>query len=249
MRVLLLWHPFFIKFTFLIFICNLQQISKPFVMKKNILILLFILFLVGCGPYIWFKTPQPKGRKNLDTFPNELIGKYISIEDSSVIIINKNKVIKQFHEKLLMSKVEFQDETGDSLAQDTSFLFTDNWHIKVKSFGDSVNVFSWKDEVQFEISDDQLLREYRNVYFLNFRDTGDYWKVKILYLYGDTLEYDDILTKEDINKVKSITTVKEYSDTSKEHDTRYFLNPTRRELRKILKTRASGNKYYKQHEF
>lgn len=218
-------------------------------MKKNILILLFILFFVGCGPYIWFRSPQPERRKNLDTFPNELIGKYISIEDNSVIIINKNKVIKQFHEKLLMTKNEFQQETGDSLAQDTSFLFTDNWHIKVKSFADSVNVFSWKDEVQFEISDDQLLREYRNVYFLNFRDTGEYWKVKILYLYGDTLEYDDILTKEDINKIKSITTVKEYSDTSKEHNTRYFLNPTRRELKKILKTRSGGDKFLKKHDF
>ncbi|HSH52568.1 MAG TPA: hypothetical protein VK982_12660, partial [Bacteroidales bacterium] len=184
-------------------------------MKKNILILLFILFFVGCGPYIWFKSPQPEGRKNLDTFPNELIGKYISIDDSSVIIINKYKVIKQFYEKLLMSKIEFQQETGDSLPKDTSFLFTDNWHIKVKSFGDSVKVFSWKDEVQFEISDGQLLREYRNIYFLNSRDTGDYWKVKILSMNSDTLEYDDILIKEDINKIKSITSVTELNDTSK----------------------------------
>lgn len=249
MGVLLLWHPFSVNFTFLIFICNLQQISKPFVMKKDILILLCILFLVSCGSYIWFGTPQPKGRKNLDTFPNELIGKYMSIDDSSVIIINKNKVIKQFHEKLWMSKVEFQEETGDSLPKDTSFLFTDNWHIKVKSFGDSVNIFSWKDEVQFEISEDQLLREYRNVYFLNSRDTGEYWKVKILYLNGDTLEYDDILTKEDIDKIKSITSVKEYNDTSKEQDTRYFLNPTRRELRKILNTRTGGDKFLKKYNF
>jgi hypothetical protein len=218
-------------------------------MKKNILILLFILFFIGCGPYIWFKSPQPEERKNLDTFPNELIGKYISTKDSSVIIINKHKVIKQFHEELLMSRIEFQEETGDSLAKDTSFLFTDNWHIKVKTFGDSVKVFSWKDEVQFEISDDQLLREYRNIFFLNSRDTGDYWKVKILYMSADTLEYDDILTTDDMDKIKLLTSVKEQRDTSKERDTRYFLDPTRRELRKILRTREGGNKYYKQHEF
>jgi len=218
-------------------------------MIKNILILLFILFFIGCGPYIWFKSPQPEGKKNMVAFPNELIGKYISTKDSSVIIINKHKVIKQFHEKLLMSRIEFQEETGDSLAKDTSFLFTDNWHIKVKTFGDSVKVFSWKDEVQFEISDDQLLREYRNIYFLNSRDTGDYWKVKILYMSADTLEYDDILSTDDMDKIKMLTSVKEQRDTSKERDTRYFLDPTRRELRKILRTRAGGNKYYKQHEF
>ena len=219
-------------------------------MKKIVCLLLFIfVFFPGCGPNIWFTSPQPQGKNNLDVFPNELIGKYVSPKDSSVLIINKNKVIKQFHEQLLMSKKEYRNETGDSIAKDTSFLFTDNWHIKVKSFGDSVNVFSWKDEVQFELSEDQLLRKYRGFYFLNTRDTSDYWKVKILSLHDDTLEYDDILTIDEIEKIKKIAAVTEYSDTSNEKDTRFILNPKRRELRKILKTRSMGDKYYKQREF
>ena len=219
-------------------------------MKKTVCLLLFIfLFFPGCGPNIWFTSPQPEGKKNLDVFPNELIGKYVSPKDNSVLIIHNNKVIKQFHEQLLMSKKEYRNETGDSIARDTSFLFTDNWHIKVKSFGDSVNVFSWKDEVQFELSEDQHLRKYRGFYFLNTRDTSDYWKVKILSLHDDTLEYDDILTIDEIEKIKKIAAVTEYSDTSNEKDTRYILNPKRRELRKILKTRSMGDKYYKQREF
>lgn len=218
-------------------------------MKKNVFILFLILFFVSCGPYIWFQTPQPEGRKNLDSFPNELIGKYISLSDSSVIIINKDKVIKQYHEKLLMSRNEFLDETGDSIAKDTSFLFTDNWHIKVKAFGDSVKVFSWKDEILFQISDDQLLRDYKGFYFLNKKDTNNYWKVEILRLEEDTLEYDDILKKEDIEEIKRITPVGVIKDTSKEKITRYFLNPSKREMRKILKTRSGGNKYYRIYEF
>lgn len=215
------------------------------IMKKNLFIFLFLLFFVGCGPYIWFKSPQPEGRKNIETFPNELIGKYISIADSSVIIINANKIIKQYHEKLLMSKFEFQDETGDSLTNDTSFSFTDNWHVKVKAFGDSVKVFSWKDDVQFEISDSQLLRKYRGIYFLNAKDTNDLWKVQILHLDDDTLEFDDILTADDIKKIKLITPVTEVQDTANEKITRYFLNPSKRELRAILKKRKKGNTFLK----
>ncbi|MEE4196940.1 MAG: hypothetical protein V2I54_04800 [Bacteroidales bacterium] len=219
-------------------------------MKKKVYLVIF-LFLVfwSCGPYIWFKSPQPEGRKNLQAFPNELIGKYTSSEDHSVIIINKKKVIKQFHEELFMSLDEFQQETGDTIAKDTSFLFTDNWHIKVKVYGDSVVVFSWKDEVQFELSEDQLLRKYRDYYFLNSRDTGDYWKVKILSLRGDTLEYADLLKAKEIEKIKSITSVTSTNDTSKEEDTRYYLDPNRRELRRILRTRTCGNKFFKAVDF
>ncbi|MGM0406982.1 MAG: hypothetical protein ACQERU_03315 [Bacteroidota bacterium] len=214
-------------------------------MKRNLLIFLFLIFFMGCGPYIWFKSPQPEGRRNLESFPNELIGKYISLSDSSAIIINANRIIKQFHEELLMSKIEFKEETGDIPLKDTSFLFTDNWHIKVKLFGDSVKVFSWKDEVQFEISDNQLLRKYRGIYFLNTKDTNDLWKVQLLHLTKDTLEFDDILMVGDMAKIKDITKVDEVKDTAKERKSRYYLNPSRRELRKILKARNPGNKYYK----
>lgn len=169
----------------------------------------------------------------------------MSLADSSFIIINANKIIKQYQEKLLMSKVEFQEETGGSVTKDTSFLFTDNWYIKVKSFGDSVKVFSWKDEVQFEISDSQLLRKYRGIYFLNNKDTNDLWKVQILYLEDDTLEFDDILTDDDIKKIRLITQVTEVRDTANEKITRYFLNPSKRELRAILKKRKKGNTYLK----
>ncbi|MEA2106383.1 MAG: hypothetical protein U9P82_06635 [Bacteroidota bacterium] len=218
-------------------------------MKRHLFILFLILFFVSCSPYIWFQSPQPEGRKNLDTFPNELIGKYVSVSDSSIIIINSDKVIKQYHEKLMMSNTEFYEETGDSIAKDTSFLFTDNWHIKMKAFGDSVKVFSWKDETLFQISDDQLLREYKGYYFLNTKDTNNLWKVEILRQAKDTLEYDDILKKEDIDKIKSITAVKEIKDTTREKITRYYLNPSKRELREILKTRSRGEKFFRIHEF
>lgn len=213
-------------------------------MIRKLILFLILIFFVGCGPYIWFKVPQPEGRDNLKSFPENLFGRYTSVYDTSAIRIESNKIIREYRENLLMSKIEFREETGDSIPEDTSFTFTDKWHIKIKSYGDSVKVFSSMDDELFKISDEQLLREYRGYYFLNYQDTNDYWRVKILKLFGDTLEFDNILTTDDIENIRNITTIETVKDTSEEY-VRHYLKPTKRELKKILKRRSTGDKYVK----
>ncbi len=213
-------------------------------MRRNLIILLVMVFIIGCGPYIWFKVPQPEWRENLSEFPDELTGKYSSVYDTSTIRIESDKIIREYRENLLMTKVEFREETGDSISEDTSFTFADNWDITVKSFGDSVKVFSRKDEELFKISDQQILREYKGYYFLNYKDTNDYWKVKILNLVKDTLEFDDILSDDDMENIRNITMVETVQDSTEE-SSKYFLQPTKRELKKILKKRLTGDKFIK----
>ena len=205
---------------------------------------MILILLLGCGPYIWFKVPQPAGGENLTEFPDNLLGKYESVVDTNVIRVEKYKVIREFRENLLMTKIEFREEVGDTISEDTSFMFTDNWKIDIRSYGDSVKVFSSKDEELFKISEIQLLREYKGYYFLNYKDTNDYWKVKILRLVGDTLEFDFILKEEDIKSIKGITKVEVFTDSA-EDPSKHFLDPTKRELRKILKQRKKGEKYIK----
>ena len=213
-------------------------------MKRNVIILLVLAFFIGCGPYIWFKVPQPEGRENLSEFPDELTGKYSSVYDTSTIRIESDKIIREYRENLLMTKVEFREETGDSISEDTSFTFADNWDITVRSFGDSVKVFSRKDDELFKISDQQILREYKGYYFLNYKDSNDYWKVKILNLVKDTLEFDYILSDDDMENVRNITMVETVQDSTEE-SSKYFLKPTKREMKKILKKRLAGDKYLK----
>ncbi len=213
-------------------------------MKRNLIILLVLIFFIGCGPYIWFKVPQPEGRENLLEFPDELTGKYSSVYDTSTIRIESDKIIREYRENLVMTKVEFREEAGDSISEDTSFTFADNWDITVNSFGDSVKVFSRKDEELFKISDQQVLREYKGYYFLNYKDSNDYWKVKILNMVKDTLEFDDILSDDDMENIRNITVVETVQDSTEE-SSKYFLNPTKRELKKILKKRLIGDKYIK----
>ncbi len=213
-------------------------------MKRRVVIFVLLIFVLGCGPYIWFKVPQPEEGKNLKMFSESVIGKYQSAKDTLIIRIEKDQIIREYRENMIMSKVEFREEVGDTISEDTSFAFADNWQITIKSYRDSVKVFSKKDEELFKISETQILRQYKGYFFLNKKDTNDYWKVKILKLEGDTLEYDYILTEEDLKKIENITKVETYTDTTEE-STVYYLKPSKRELRKILRKRSQGEKYVK----
>lgn len=213
-------------------------------MKRKTVVFLLLLFLLGCGPYIWFKVPQPQGRENLTAFPVELQGKYSSVVDTVIIHIEKERIIREYRENLLMTKVEFREETGDSIAEDTAFTFSGNWQITVKSFGDSVQIFSKKDDELFHISERQVLREYKGYYFLNYKDTNNFWKVKILDLQQDSLEFDFILSVDDMRQIRNITKVEVKKDSTSE-SSKYYLDPTKRELRKILRKRKPGEKYVK----
>jgi len=215
-------------------------------MKRNIVFVILLTFLFGCGPYIYFKTPQPKKKRNLEKIPLKITGKYMSVADSSIITIDLNTIVKKKFENTIMTLVEFKQETGDSLQNDTSFTFSDNWHIQLKIRNDSVFINSSKEEILFEISENQILRRYRKYYFLNYRDTNNLWKVELIKLAKDTLEYGNILTKEDVERIKGFTTVEEITDSiNSNKSTKYYLNPAQKDLKKILKYRSKGEKYVK----
>jgi hypothetical protein len=212
-------------------------------MKRKYLIYTILIFCIGCGPYIWFKVPQPEGFSNLESFPDDIQGEFISLTDTSTIRIEFDEIVQEYRENLIMTKTEFREETGDSISTDTSFKFADKWDVKVMSIGDSVYVYSRKDEQLFKISDENILREYKGYYFLNYKDST-YWKVKILKLNNDTLEFDYILTDDDIVNILRVTKVESVKDTI-EDITKYYLKPSKRQLKKILTRRSHGEKFIK----
>lgn len=216
-------------------------------MSRKVFILLFLVLLISCGPYFYFNTPQPNKKKNLDSFPKNITGTYISSIDSSLLIIDSKSIVKKRFEKITMSRESFIAETGDTIIKDTSFIFTDNWLINMKVIGDSIYVNSSREEDIFSISEKNILRKYKGYFFLNHKDTNDLWKVDILRHYKDTLEFGNILSKEDLERIKGITSVESYIDSNESgKSTRYYLNPSLREVRKILKYRTKGEKYIKQ---
>lgn len=216
-------------------------------MNRKTFVFLVLIFLIGCGPYIYFKSPQPEKKKNIEGFPESMTGTYISLSDSSLLIIDSKKIVKKRFENMFMSIDSFKAETGDTIIKDTSFIFTDNWHINMKVLGDSIYVNSSREEDVFSFSDEQLLRKYKGYYFLNFKDTNDLWRVELIKRSKDTLEFGSILTKEDLDRVKGITSVESYVDSNESgKSTKYYLKPSKREVRKILKYRTKGEIFIKQ---
>jgi len=212
-------------------------------MKRKYLIYTILIFCIGCGPYIWFKVPQPEGLSNLKSFPDNIQGKYIALSDTSTIRIESDEIVQEYRENLIMTKTKFHEETGDTVSTDTSFTFADKWDVKVMSIGDSVYIYSSKDDQLFKISDENILREYKGYYFLNYKDST-FWKVKILKMSNDTLEFDYILTDDDIVNILGVTKVETVKDTI-EDVTKYYLEPSKRQLRKILNRRSKGEKFIK----
>lgn len=216
----------------------------------------FLLFLVACGPQVKFVQPQPKGGKNLYHLPQELYGRYIEMNDSSLLEIDSFRVVTRwFSEKIIPrdSIKEIEKDFEILIQRDTQIYVSekrDNWlssglRLDVKFLDDSVRVSVNAENIMFEVSDSQLVRKYRGHCLLNTRTNEGLWLIKVLTLKGSNLHFDDLLDADQVKNLKRITRVDGPVDSVKKQPTEFYLNPTRRELRRILRTRNSEPNFTK----
>lgn len=216
----------------------------------------FLLFLVACGPQVKFVQPQPKGGKNLYHLPQELYGRYIEMNDSSLLEIDSFRVVTRwFSEKIIPrdSIKEIEKDFEILIQRDTQIYVSekrDNWlssglRLDVKFLDDSVKVSVNAENIMFEVSDSQLVRKYRGYCLLNTRTKEGLWLIKVLTLKGSNLHFDDLLDADQVKNLKRITRVDGPVDSVKKQPTEFYLNPTRRELRRILRTRNSEPNFTK----
>lgn len=216
----------------------------------------FLLFLVACGPQVKFVQPQPKGGKNLSRLPRELYGRYIEMNDSSLLEIDSFRVVKRwFSEKIIPrdSIKEIEKDFEILIQRDTQIYVSekrDNWlssglRLDVKFLDDSVRVSVNAENIMFEVSDSQLVRKYRGYCLLNTRTKEGLWLIKVFTLKGSNLHFDDLLDADQVKNLKRITRVDGPVDSVKKQPTEFYLNPTRRELRRILRTRNSEPNFTK----
>lgn len=216
----------------------------------------FLLFLVACGPQVKFVQPQPKGGKNLSRLPRELYGRYIEMNDSSLLEIDSFRVVTRwFSEKIIPrdSIKEIEKDFEILIQRDTQIYVSekrDNWlssglRLDVKFLDDSVRVSVNAENIMFEVSDSQLVRKYRGYCLLNTRTKEGLWLIKVFTLNGSNLHFDDLLDADQVKNLKRITRVDGPVDPVKKQPTEFYLNPTRRELRRILRTRNSEPNFTK----
>ncbi len=215
--------------------------------KLTFLILLF-LTLFACEERVKFEKPQPPDRNNLNAIPGKLQGTYLSNADSALLTIDEQRIIEwtdiEYRTVLDSLDMEVDSSLFVNPLSDTIQLTEGMFNIRLKFLPlDSVIVFySYRDTV-FEISNQQIIRKFKGHYFLNYEQTENNWSVRRLTLNRDELSFSKVRLPEDISELQEITEVEELkSDSGKVVS--YRLNPTRKELKKLLKRSFSETTTY-----
>lgn len=184
-----------------------------------------------------FEEPQPSGDKDENKFKNKFQGSYLCLEDSSILTIGKDNIVQQW--RITANITKTQIDTTDEIELKDGLLYTDNdaepFHVIFR--GDTAELTYDYDKIIFELADNQLLRYYKGMYFLNFKESEDLWSVKTV-----TLDKEGILTinrihggEQEIQMIKEMTSVDTITDKQgKIVD--YRVRPTRKELKEILKS-------------
>lgn len=223
-------------------------------MRRLLGILSCLVVLTTCGPQVKFMQPQPKGGKNLLSIPCEYHGRYLDTSDSSFIEIDSLSVTAKWISKEIVQKdsiAAIEKDLNITIKRDTQIYISEkrgNWlsngvNINVNFIGDSVIFDAIAENRMFEVSDSQLVRKYRGYCFLNTKTPEGLWLVKVLQIKNGNLSFDDLLDAELEKNIKNIKRVAGPMDTIKNEPSEYYLDPTRRELRRILRKRTNCDLY------
>ena len=218
-------------------------------MNRIFALTLLILTRIACeGTYVKFEEPQPKSQKNLKQIPKQLRGSYYSTTDSTYLTINDRMIIDwtEIEYRTLKDSLDLDiDSTKISNQTNHSIsVIGGKYNLDFQFYGDSVLVrYAYKDTL-FQISDRHILRRFKGHYFLNYKRSETNWKVRRLTLNKEELSFSKVRLPEDIATIRQITEIQEVkSDSGKVVD--YKLNPTRKELKQLMKHSFSETNMYR----
>ena len=216
-------------------------------MKNYFILVVSVVLFLSCKdktaesfyPSVLFKSSQPDNVSEMNHFPREYRGLYMS-SDSNFIRILKDKILEEevhsfaIHKNELDSiKEEFviyKDKYISKISKDT---------FKIKNFKDSILFANKRVDTFFIFSASNKLKKIRNHLVISVKDSI-FWEVKTL-----TLDKNSLLIKyiggneNDIEKLDSITKIKSkmLSDSSG-----YIVQPTKKEFKNYL------NKYSNEYQ-
>ena len=193
---------------------------------KLILTLIIITSLFACDPPVTFNEPQPVDTDNLSKFPKRLQGKYLSLSDSSFLVVNE-KFIQRIYDLDQMMHTN-QLDSNSQLSGDTLINLVNNSKEVVKRNGDSIITHVHYIDTLFQINYDNVVRKLKGYYFLNKRYDKESWEVQKMKLSKGKLMISSISDKNDIESLKTITessedTVAPYNFTASKKQFKEFL--------------------------
>lgn len=166
--------------------------------------LLLLICLFSCGePPVTFTEPQPAGNDNLSNFPGRIQGRYLSLEDSSMLEVS-GQTIRRIYDLNLEIHV---DSLSDDLvlSGDTLLFRTTGEKAPVTRQGNLLLAHFQHEDTLFSLNPDHLLRKSKGNFFLNTRHDTHSWEVLKLQLEKGHLSISKISEEEDLGKLREIS--------------------------------------------
>ena len=216
-------------------------------MYQPVILLLAGLFF-ACEPPVYFLTPQPAGINNLGEIPDQYTGSYFNLKDSTRLAISSNQVIQHEIDYSIMTKEQLFEEIDTVIDHDTLVYASPNWTVEINLIGDSAEYISRQVDTLFITGPDNYIREWRKYIFLNMKSAEEKWLVYIMKKQNDQLFFDELLESDEVDTVQNIVEITPVIDTAENKVTEYYLDPSKRELSRILDIKEISFDYIKQQE-
>jgi len=182
--------------------------------------------LIACEPSVTFTEPQPTDTDNLSNFPKKLQGNYLSLADSSTLIIGE-KLIQRVYDFDYKIHPNQLDSTS-KISGDTIINLETKEQALIKRDGDSILIHIHSIDTLFLMDYDNVVRKFKGYYFLNNRLDKTSWTVKKLQLSKGQIIISSISTKQDPENLKEITetpqdTIQTYKFTATKKQFKEFI--------------------------
>ena len=159
--------------------------------------------LFACQPPVIFNEPQPTDTENLSIIPERLQGLYLSLEDSSTLLIS-DKLIQRIYDFDLEVNPSQLDSTS-KLSGDTLINLETNEKQIIRRVGNNLITHIHSIDTLFQMDYDNVIRKFKGYYFLNKRYDKTSWEVKKVELKKGQLVISSISSELDVDNLKEIT--------------------------------------------
>jgi len=208
---------------------------------KKALYLLLIILISSCGgdyEYVRFETAQPDGVKESKSFNRKMTGEYIHCSNSDdKLIISDDLIINLRTFKLKSHKNDLEFDSSISINRNndnelTKLFKAEGYEIEI--IGDTINAYQENIDTIFMISENQILRKFKESYFLNYKLDEKFWMVSRLNLKKDTLLIGQISPSDTLLRFNFVVMNKEFNETDSTTTTEYSMSPSKKEFKKLM---------------
>jgi hypothetical protein len=209
--------------------------------------LILILFIIGCTPKpeVRFLEPQPKNKHDLKEFPKEYQGQYLSKSDSSILTIDSKMIYQEWSGISKVTDIEMQEVLDTIYKEDIKIEISSNWTMTIDVEGDSATIETYGIDTLFLLYEKTKLRKFKGYLFLNYSSPDSTWRVKILKLEDNQLDFEKLVSPSEIDTLREVTPIYTEIDTTTNKPEYHDLQPKRRELKEILERKVSDSRFVK----